>query len=84
MSLPAPPPSRRLTPNELNFSAGPGALPESVLEQVRQAILEVPGQGLSILGISHRTPWFRAVVDEAEENIRRLLELPWTFLLPPP
>lgn len=79
MSSPAPPPSRPLTANELNFSAGPGALPETVLEQVQQAILEVPGQGLSILGISHRTAWFRGVVDEAEENIRRLLELPATF-----
>jgi len=70
---------RQLTANERNFSAGPGALPQSVLEQVQEAIAEVPGQGLSILGISHRTPWFRDVVDEAEENIRRLLSLPPGF-----
>jgi len=69
----------RLTANELNFSAGPGALPQAVLDQTQQAILEVPGQGLSVLGISHRTPWFREVVDEAEENIRRLLALPPGF-----
>jgi phosphoserine aminotransferase len=69
----------RLSANELNFSAGPGALPQAVLDQTQQAILEVAGQGLSILGISHRTPWFRDVVDEAEENIRRLLALPPGF-----
>lgn len=68
-----------LTGNELNFSAGPGALPRTVLEQVQQAIVEVPGQGLSVLGLSHRTPWFRDVVDEAAENIRRLLDLPSDF-----
>jgi len=41
--------------NSLNFSGGPGALPESVLLQVQQAILEVPEVGLSVLGISHRS-----------------------------
>lgn len=62
--------------NSLNFSGGPGALPESVLQQVQQAILEVPGVGLSVLGISHRSDWFAAVVAEVEGNIRTLLGLP--------
>ena len=61
--------------NNLNFSAGPGALPESVLQQVQQSILEVPDVGLSILGISHRTDWFASVVAELENNIRKLLGL---------
>ena len=61
--------------NNLNFSAGPGALPESVLLQVQQSIIEVPGVGLSILGISHRTDWFESVVAELENNIRKLLGL---------
>lgn len=38
-----------LTANQLNFSGGPGALPESVLEQAREALQAVPGVGLSIL-----------------------------------
>ncbi len=59
--------------NALNFSGGPGALPESVLRQVQQAIVEVPEVGLSVLGISHRSDWFAAVVDELEHNIRTLL-----------
>jgi len=59
-----------------NFSAGPGALPMPVLEATREAIASVPGVGLSVLGISHRSRWFREVLDEAEEHIRELLRLP--------
>ena len=62
--------------NSLNFSGGPGALPESVLQQVQQAIIEVPGTGLSVLGISHRSSWFSEVVAELETDIRTLLNLP--------
>ncbi len=58
-----------------NFSGGPGALPASVTDATAEAIHEVPGTGLPILGISHRSDWFRAVVDEAEQNIRAFLGL---------
>ena len=61
--------------NRLNFSGGPGALPESVLLQVQQAITEVPEVGLSVLGISHRSDWFAEVIAELESNIRQLLGL---------
>lgn len=61
--------------NQLNFSGGPGVLPDSVLRQVRDAIIDVPGMGLSILGISHRSDWFAGVVAELEGNIRALLGL---------
>ncbi len=61
--------------NQLNFSGGPGALPEDVLRQVQQAIMEVPDTRLSILGISHRSDWFAAVVTEVESNIKCLLGL---------
>lgn len=61
--------------NHLNFSGGPGALPECVLLQTQQAILEVPEVGLSVLGISHRSDWFAAIVEETENNVRRLLGL---------
>jgi phosphoserine aminotransferase len=59
--------------NALNFSGGPGALPEVVLAQVEAAIKEVPEVGLSILGISHRSDWFASIVEETENNIRTLL-----------
>lgn len=62
--------------NALNFSGGPGALPQSVLAETQRAIELVPEVGLSLLGISHRSEWFAAILDEAEANIRTLLELP--------
>lgn len=66
----------KLSPNQLNFSGGPGALPESVLRQLQEAMLAVPEVGLSILGISHRSAWFFDVVQELEANIRELMGLP--------
>ena len=62
--------------NRLNFSGGPGALPDSVLLQLQQAIMREPETGLSLLGISHRSDWFAAVVRELEDNIRTLTGLP--------
>lgn len=65
--------------NELNFSGGPGVLPETVLRQVQEAIASVPGVGLSILGISHRSDWFAEVIAELEQNVRTLLGLPANY-----
>lgn len=65
--------------NRLNFSGGPGALPDRVLIQVQEAIINVPEVGLSVLGISHRSDWFAAVVEEVSQNIRRLLDLPENY-----
>ena len=65
--------------NSLNFSGGPGALPETVLQQVQEAIIAVPDVGLSILGISHRSDWFAQIVAETEANIKTLLNLPDDF-----
>ncbi|WP_184022829.1 phosphoserine transaminase [Paraburkholderia sp. Cpub6] len=59
--------------NALNFSGGPGALPETVLEQTREAVLALPETGLSVLGMSHRSDWFRSILNEAELNLRHLL-----------
>ncbi len=61
-----------------NFSGGPGALPRRVLEQAQEAVLELPNTGVSILGLSHRSERFRAILDEAEERVRRLAHLPKT------
>jgi phosphoserine aminotransferase len=68
-----------MNPNSLNFSGGPGALPESVLLQVQQSIIAVPEVGLSVLGISHRSDWFAAVIAELETNMRKLPGLPEDF-----
>ena len=48
-----------------NFGAGPGILPHEVLKQAAAAVVDFNGIGLSILEISHRSPEFEAVLDEA-------------------
>ncbi|MBW4598018.1 MAG: phosphoserine transaminase [Brasilonema angustatum HA4187-MV1] len=65
--------------NHFNFSGGPGALPESVLNATQAAIMNVPEVGLSLLGISHRSDWLRNVLDEIEENFRNLLSIPKNY-----
>ena len=69
--------------NQLNFSAGPGALPEPVIKQLSAELMSVPELGVSLLGISHRSEWFEGVVREVEERLRRLLVLSadWQVLL---
>jgi phosphoserine aminotransferase len=64
-----------LDANALNFSGGPGALPQPVLEQTREAIAALPETGISVLGMSHRSDWFRSILCEAEANLRHLLGL---------
>ncbi len=56
-----------------NFSSGPAILPQRVFEQAAQACVELDGIGLSILEISHRSPEFTAVLEEAEQLSRELL-----------
>jgi phosphoserine aminotransferase len=75
--------SEVLASNAHNFSAGPGALPEAVLQQLSDELLQVPDQRLSLLGISHRSSWFSAVVEEVEQRLRNLLGLDndWHVLL---
>ncbi|MGC8785198.1 MAG: 3-phosphoserine/phosphohydroxythreonine transaminase [Armatimonadota bacterium] len=58
-----------------NFSPGPATLPLPVLQEVQQNLLALPGVGASILEISHRSKTFEQIIAQAEENIRRLLNL---------
>ena len=50
-----------------------------VLKQAQQAIQQVPEVGLSVLGVSHRSDWFREILDKTEANIRRLLKIPQNY-----
>jgi phosphoserine aminotransferase len=59
-----------------NFSAGPAALPESVLRQAQEEMLEWHGVGASIVELSHRGPEFIQVATEAEADLRRLMSIP--------
>src|SRR3990170_5356347 len=61
-----------------NFSAGPGALPLPVLEHARDELLAHSDVGASVLELSHRSPAFEALIDEAERNLRELLDVPQT------
>lgn len=62
----------------MNFSAGPGALPLSVLERVQRDLVSLPGVGASALEVSHRGSWFTSTIEEAEANLRELLTIPDT------
>jgi phosphoserine aminotransferase len=62
-----------------NFSAGPATLPESVLERAREELLCFEDSGMSVLEMSHRSRWFAAIIEEAEQNLRGLLSLPEDF-----
>jgi phosphoserine aminotransferase len=59
-----------------NFSAGPAVLPESVLQEVAQEMICLPGAGASVLEISHRSKNFEAIIESARQNLRDLLGLP--------
>lgn len=59
-----------------NFSAGPAMLPEAVLRQAQEEMLDWHGAGASIVEMSHRGPEFMAVASEAEADLRRLLDIP--------
>lgn len=59
-----------------NFSAGPAALPQAVLAQAQQDMLEWPGAGASLVELSHRGPEFMAVAEAAERDLRALVGIP--------
>jgi phosphoserine aminotransferase len=59
-----------------NFNAGPSPMPLQVLERAQSELLELPGAGMSVMEMSHRSKEFQAIIDEAEAGIRRLLGVP--------
>ena len=59
-----------------NFSAGPAALPEAVLNQVREDLLAYRGCGMSVMEMSHRSPEFIEIAESAEADLRTLLGAP--------
>jgi len=61
-----------------NFGAGPGILPQEVIDESANAVLNFNNSGLSILEISHRSKAFEAVMDEARSLVRELLNVPTT------
>jgi phosphoserine aminotransferase len=62
-----------------NFSAGPAVMPEAVLEQARDEMLDWHGSGMSIMEMSHRGKEFISVATEAESDLRALLGIPANY-----
>lgn len=59
-----------------NFSPGPATLPEAVLEQAQEELLDFHGLGASVMEISHRGPDFTALAQQAEADLRELMGIP--------
>lgn len=59
-----------------NFSAGPSMLPLPVLEKVRDQLLNYEGSGQSVMEMSHRSAEFKKIIEDAEKNLRDLMEIP--------
>jgi len=59
-----------------NFYAGPAILPQEVLEKAKAELTSLNGIGLSVMEISHRSKDFDAIITSAEENFKKLLNIP--------
>jgi phosphoserine aminotransferase len=59
-----------------NFNAGPGSMPQAVLEKAQSELLEMAGTGMSVMEMSHRSALFEDIVAKAESGIRRLMGVP--------
>jgi phosphoserine aminotransferase len=62
-----------------NFSAGPAVLPVDVLEEAQRDLVALPGVGMSVMEISHRSKPFDAIIQAAEADLRRLAGVPDSY-----
>jgi phosphoserine aminotransferase len=62
-----------------NFSAGPAVLPLPVLEEAQRDLIELPGVGMSVMEISHRSKPFDAIIQAAEADMRKLAGIPANY-----
>lgn len=59
-----------------NFSAGPAVLPEEVLKEAAEEMMDYRGTGMSVMEMSHRSKAFETIIQEAEADLRDLMEIP--------
>lgn len=59
-----------------NFSAGPAVLPEEVLKEAAAEMLDYKGTGMSVMEMSHRSKAFEGIIQDAEKDLRELLNIP--------
>src|SRR5690606_8422707 len=62
-----------------NFSAGPATLPESVLKQAAEEMLDWHGSGQSVMEMSHRGKEFMSIAAQAEADLRELMGIPANY-----
>ncbi|HOC81125.1 MAG TPA: aminotransferase class V-fold PLP-dependent enzyme, partial [Bacilli bacterium] len=62
-----------------NFSAGPAVLPEEVLRQAADEMLDYKGSGMSVMEMSHRSKTYQTIIDEAEADLRKILNIPTNY-----
>ena len=62
-----------------NFSAGPAVLPEEVLTEAAAEMLDYKGTGMSVMEMSHRSKAYQAIIDEAEADLRELMNIPGNY-----
>src|SRR2546428_4879080 len=65
-----------MTERIFNFSAGPAVIPLPVLEEAQRDLLALPGVGMSVMEISHRSKTFDEIIQSAESGLRELLDVP--------
>jgi phosphoserine aminotransferase len=68
-----------MTERIFNFSAGPAVLPVPVLEEAQRDLLSLPGVGMSVTEISHRSKTFDEIFTRAESGVRELLSIPENY-----
>ncbi len=59
-----------------NFAAGPATMPEPVLEEIRDEMMNYRGSGMSVMEMSHRSKMFQEIADNAERDLRELMGIP--------
>jgi phosphoserine aminotransferase len=62
-----------------NFSAGPAVLPEAVLRQAQEELLDWQGSGMSVMEMSHRGREFMSIAERAEADLRELMAIPASY-----
>ena len=62
-----------------NFSAGPAVLPLPVLEEAQRDLIALPGVGMSVMEISHRSKTFEDLLHKAQDDIRALAGVPGNY-----
>ena len=62
-----------------NFSAGPAMLPEEVLKEAAAEMLDYRGTGMSVMEMSHRSKTYQAIIDQAEADLRELMNIPANY-----